>query len=221
MPNANHTSSVPYFHPGDPAGHLEPDQPYIVDGLDWSWAFVLYEGIPEFPRYRVGTNGTVWSYCKSKKPGEQWKLLKQSPINPSPGHPYVPVGGAYLGVSLRKGVGPPKGYAKKVHILVLEAFQGPRPEGLECCHSDGNSRNNNFWNLRWATRMDNIRDMQRHGTMPRGCRRHGSKLDETSVAELKRLKRSGVKTKPLSERFRVSGTTIRAIMRGLKWSHIP
>jgi hypothetical protein len=35
-----------------------------------------------------------------------------------------------------------------VHHLVLEAFVGPRPEGLVCCHWDGDPGNNRLENLR-------------------------------------------------------------------------
>lgn len=53
-----------------------------------------------------------------------------------------------------------------VHVLVLNAFVGPRPEGLECCHADGDPANNDVSNLRWDTRLANVQDMIRHGTAP-------------------------------------------------------
>jgi hypothetical protein len=51
-----------------------------------------------------------------------------------------------------------------VHHLVLQAFAGPRPEGTEACHNDGNPANNRLHNLRWDTHLANIGDMIRHGT---------------------------------------------------------
>jgi len=51
-----------------------------------------------------------------------------------------------------------------VHHLVLEAFVGPRPEGMECCHGDGNPGNNRLENLRWDTHTSNMLDMKAHGT---------------------------------------------------------
>ena len=53
---------------------------------------------------------------------------------------------------------------RTVHRLVLEAFVGPRPEGMEACHWDGNPRNNRRDNLRWGTRSSNRQDAVRHGT---------------------------------------------------------
>lgn len=47
--------------------------------------------------------------------------------------------------------------------LVLEAFAGPRPDGMECLHWDDDSMNNGLPNLRWGTRAENMRDMSRNG----------------------------------------------------------
>lgn len=51
----------------------------------------------------------------------------------------------------------------QVHILVLEAFVGPRPDGLIACHNDGIHLNNRSSNLRWDTYSENLRDQVRHG----------------------------------------------------------
>ena len=50
-----------------------------------------------------------------------------------------------------------------VHRLVLEAFVGPCPEGMEACHWDDNPANNRLDNLRWATRHENMLDRSRNG----------------------------------------------------------
>lgn len=51
-----------------------------------------------------------------------------------------------------------------IHQLVLEAFVGPRPNGMEGCHNDGICTNNVWTNLRWDTRAGNAADTKRHGT---------------------------------------------------------
>jgi len=51
-----------------------------------------------------------------------------------------------------------------IHALVLEAFVGPRPEGMVCCHIDGNPANNHVSNLRWGSYSENNHDLVRHGT---------------------------------------------------------
>lgn len=57
-----------------------------------------------------------------------------------------------------------------VHSLVLTAFVGPKPEGMECCHRDGNPLNNHIDNLRWGTHSDNMQDSIRHGTFKKKSR---------------------------------------------------
>lgn len=47
--------------------------------------------------------------------------------------------------------------------LVLEAFVGPCPAGMEALHWDDDHNNNHLSNLRWGTRTDNMRDMSRNG----------------------------------------------------------
>lgn len=66
-----------------------------------------------------------------------------------------------------------------VHRLVLTAFTGPCPEGMECRHLDGDPANNHIENLAWGTKRENEDDKDRHGTswrsgwrppkMPRGA----------------------------------------------------
>lgn len=55
-----------------------------------------------------------------------------------------------------------------VHRIVLTAFAGEQPAGMECCHYDGNRKNNEISNLRWDTRKNNHQDKKRHGTWQSG-----------------------------------------------------
>lgn len=59
-----------------------------------------------------------------------------------------------------------------VHHLVLEAFEGPRPEGQEGCHDNGNHTDNRRENLRWDTHQENCHDMRDHGTVYQLNRTH-------------------------------------------------
>lgn len=53
--------------------------------------------------------------------------------------------------------------SKTVHYLVALAFLGPRPEGLDIAHYDGDKSNNRPDNLRYTTRADNMADGVRLG----------------------------------------------------------
>lgn len=54
-------------------------------------------------------------------------------------------------------------HAMKVHHLVLLAFVGPAPDGMQACHGDDVPTNNHLSNLRWGTKPTNMRDMIRNG----------------------------------------------------------
>lgn len=64
----------------------------------------------------------------------------------------------YKLVTLLKN-GEPK--TRQVHRLVLEAFVGPCPEGMEACHGPGGPGDNRISNLRWDTQKENRRDIKR------------------------------------------------------------
>lgn len=51
----------------------------------------------------------------------------------------------------------------EVHRLVLEAFVGPCPSGMEALHADDVKSNNALSNLRWGTHSENMRDVVRNG----------------------------------------------------------
>lgn len=79
--------------------------------------------------------------------------------------PFVASSG-YLAVNLTDANGTRR--QELVHRMVLGAFVGPPPAGMECCHWDGNRRNPRLENLRWDTRANNHQDKKRHGTWQSG-----------------------------------------------------
>lgn len=68
--------------------------------------------------------------------------------------------------------GGPRTIARKVHRLVLETFVGPRPEGFDTRHLDGDTSNNRLSNLRYGTRSENNFDAVRHGTHRAAAKTH-------------------------------------------------
>lgn len=72
----------------------------------------------------------------------------------------------------------------QVHALVLEAFIGPRPSGMVCCHNDGDPLNNSVDNLRWDTQASNILDIVKHGNHLHANKTHcknGHPFDEANT----------------------------------------
>jgi len=56
-----------------------------------------------------------------------------------------------------------------VHVLVLEAFVGPRPDGHVACHRNDQSHDNRIANLYWGTVDDNVADRIRNEAAADGC----------------------------------------------------
>jgi hypothetical protein len=89
----------------------------------------------------------------------------------------------YLSVALYKN-----GKIKRLstHRLVLEAFMGQCPNGMECAHNDGNKQNNKLKNLRWDTPSNNHGDKLKHGTWQGGENNGSAKLTWSAVKKNKR-----------------------------------
>jgi hypothetical protein len=109
-----------------------------------------------------------------------------------------------------------------VHVLVLETFFSPRPEGLQCRHLNGNKRDNRLVNLDWGTPMENYDDRVRHGTqftLPArfGVDNHKTKLTEDSVREIRSSSKTGVF---LARKFGVSSFSISCVRRGITWRNV-
>lgn len=72
----------------------------------------------------------------------------------------------------------------RVHHLVLEAFVGPRPAGLETRHLNGDPSDNRLANLTYGTPSENQRDRVRHGNhfhaVKSHCRRGHRYTDENT-----------------------------------------
>ena len=150
-------------------------------------ASLEYRDVSGFPGYRVATDGSVWGRRRG-----QWRTLAHRP------DPH------YLRVTLCRGPALPK-VRRPVHALVLEAFVGPCPDGLECCHENDDPTDNRLENLRWGTQKANAADAMRNGRKDsvRGTRHHSARLDEAAVRAIRASCASGENRAAVARRFGV------------------
>lgn len=114
--------------------------------------------------YEVSDDGQVKS-LERVVPHPRWGTMRMKERTLKPGID----GNGYPSVVLH---GNGRRFSAKVHRLVLLAFVGPCPEGMEGCHWDDDKINNTVGNLRWAPRSENIRDQVRNGRHIMGGRTH-------------------------------------------------
>jgi hypothetical protein len=107
-----------------------------------------------------------------------------------------------------------------IHRLVLEAFVGKCPMGMQACHFDDNKLNNRVENLRWDTWFNNVLDGLRNQTASRGEKQRSAKLTSEEVLDIRKRYAKGERSSSLAKDFGVTPTSIRAITSGRAWKHI-
>jgi len=154
----------------------------------------MFRSVIGFPNYEVSNYGRVRSWYKwNGKPVPRISKPQLIGIKTN----------VYLGTSLSKNG---KAFTKKTHILVLEAFVGPRPKGYQACHNDGDNLNPHIDNLRWGTVKSNMDDQIKHGIRPKPV--------ENEVTILRR--KMDITQEKLGELIGVSHETVSAWELGKK-----
>ncbi len=164
------------------------------------WCDQTWNPVPNYQEYYASKDGQIMS-MKYKHP----KILKQ--ITSKDGHKYV--------FFYKNGL------MKKcwVHHAVLFAFGYIPKTKQECRHLDGNPQNNNLLNLKWGTRLENVKDKIKHQTQPCGEKAITHKLSEEQVLEIR--KNYGKHTlRFMANLYGVSHTCIRRAALGIKWAHL-
>lgn len=161
----------------------------------------VWKSIPGYTGYEASSKGRVRSFKQRK--GKQWTIADQPQRILS-----LCKSRKYLYVRIPADSGGWK--SKRVHSLVLLAFAGTRPRGMEVCHYDGNPENNSLENLRYDTVLGNMADDIRN-SVTRGPR---SILTEKQVIKMRTEYRNGKSLSVLAERFGVGKEYVRAICRG-------
>lgn len=168
---------------------------------------VGYEGF-----YQVSNFGFVRSVeCRVASKGGTTRLRRGRVLKPGE------EAGGYLHVGLcREG----KQITLKVYKIVLEAFVGLCPVGMECCHGNGDKTDNRLSNLRWGTKTENAKDRVTHGTDPAGERNPRAKLTDAKVMMIYLRAKAGEMQTLIAKDFGVSKTTINHILCRRTWAHI-
>lgn len=113
----------------------------------------------------------------------------------------------------------------EVHRLVLAAFVGPCPPGMEGCHNNGDEGDARLSNLRWDTHQSNMADTVEHGTHWYGERHGNSKLTYAAVAEIRERYAAGVAGRgprithgALAAEYGISPSSITMIINRKAWA---
>lgn len=98
----------------------------------------------------------------------------------------------------------------------------PHDEELQAAHSCGNGSGGcvNPKHLRWATRLENQREMVEHGKSQQGEKSFHAKLTSVDVREIRKL----AKSHPVSEiaaKFAVTPSNIKLIVARKTWRDLP
>jgi len=103
------------------------------------------------------------------------------------------------------------------HKLVMEAFVGIRPQGMECCHNDGNPLNCKLENLRWDTKSNNHKDKKKHGTWQVGEKANNVKLNNKIVFDIRNRKLTASQA---AKEYGLSKTNAKRIVNFETWKHL-
>jgi hypothetical protein len=113
-----------------------------------------------------------------------------------------------------------EGVETTAHRVMCRIAHGdpPQPE-MEAAHSCNVRPCCNPRHLRWATKQENMDDMERFGTRPEGERNPRAKLTADDVREIRRLK-GRIDQSALGARFGVTKSTVSLIQLGRTWRSV-
>lgn len=173
---------------------------------------------PSFPGYSVSADGKVFSHRKRVGRGY---VIDTDYIRELEGHVGYK-GYRSVGISVGRKV-----RVVRVHVLVADAFHGPRPEGLETRHLDGNPLNNAAENLKYGTALENYEDQVRHGTAANltiyqqgGESNPSAKLKDRQVPIIRELYRCGMSINELAALMDMSECAMSKLVRGHSWKNV-
>lgn len=170
-----------------------------------------YRILPEFPLHRIGDDGSVWSLRRSNRNrlAAHYARLKGCCGSSTQG---------YVQFCILDANDRPRSVLG--HVLVLRAFVGECPDGMEGCHGNGDRSDNRLDNLRWDTCKANQQDAVEHGTKPKGASHYNAKLTESDVRAIRAMHKARVPYKKIAEQFSVTLANIKTIISGRSWAWV-
>lgn len=163
-------------------------------------------GNPQTPGHRGRPSVPVSARIAARTVPDGDCLMYQSKRETRSGHVTVYRDGQYVGV----------------HRAAWELANGPVPEGLYVLHRCDRPRCVNVAHLFLGTIADNNADRDRKGrhVALKGSSNGFARLNESSVAQLKRRLTDGATTYATAEEFGVSQSTVWLISAGRTWKHV-
>lgn len=141
----------------------------------------IWKKVSGFDQYEVSNLGRIRSYnCAGKR--KVRALLKPRILKLQ-----IDIGGYYSVGIYKNEINAHIRKVRKVHRLVLEAFVGKCPPGMECAHLDGNPLNNKLDNLKWCSSKENNSHKKLHGTHRFGERHQSAKYSAKIVRAIRKM----------------------------------
>ena len=169
----------------------------------------IWKDVPGYEgRYQVSNMGRVKSLERKVRSvnwythKEFWRTVRERILRPGPvqsGHLYVVLGHGEAGVP--------------VHQLVMRAFVGDPPQGMEVRHLNGDPTDNRLDNLKYGSRTENILDVFYQGKRWR-------KLSIDDVIYVRFATFCGIPDKVLADELNVTSPTIAKNRKGQSYQWI-
>lgn len=156
--------------------------------------------------YRVSSLGRIKSLDRHKTMRNGvTRIFRGKLLDPTYGRKR----GWYLLVEIEDGT------ATLVHGLVAAAFLGPRPDGMQVNHKNGNKADNRAVNLEYVTPAENIQHANRIGLRARKF-----VLNAERVRYIRQMHHRGRSYTMLARELGCSMTAIAAACKGRTWKHV-
>lgn len=175
---------------------------------------VEYRTLSDFPGYRFGSDGSIWSCWKTGcRPvvTSEWHKLSFS-FNKRTG---------YLQTQLPVVANGQRRFkTHRVNVVICWAFTGQRPHGMEARHDNGIRTDNRASNLNWGTPKENSQDKYRHGTIEFGEKHHNAVLTEDDVRAIRREHSSGLGYRRIGLARGLNPSHVRDIIKRKIWTTV-